>query len=425
MTIPWENPMFWLAGVGFSLFTGLLAGSYPAFYLSSFVPVKVLKGTFRAGPLAAIPRKALVVLQFTVSVVLIISTIVVFKQIQFARDRPVGYSREGLLVMENTTSELHDHFAALRNDLISSGMVTEVAESSSPPTGVNNSRRNIEWRGKDPSLPVDFGNVRVTAGYGKVVGWQFVEGRDFAGGFATDSGAVVINEAAVKYMGLKNPVGEVLKFGNKERIVVGVIKDMLMQSPFEPVKQTVFYLSPEDVEYINMRINPAVSAHEAVAKIAAICKTYAPAVPFACKFADEAYASKFSNEERIGKLATVFAILAIFISCLGLFGMATFMAEQRLKEIGLRKVLGASVVNLWGLLSKEFVALVLIALVVAIPLAYYFMYNWLQNYTYRSGMSWWIFAATAAGALLIAVLTVSYQSIKAALMNPVQTLRNE
>jgi hypothetical protein len=311
--------------------------------------------------------------------------------------------------MENTTSELHDHFAAFRNDLISSGMVTEVAESSSPPTGVNNSRRNIEWRGKDPSLPVDFGNVRVTAGYGKVVGWQFVEGRDFAGGFATDSGAVVINEAAVKYMGLKNPVGEVLKFGNKERIVVGVIKDMLMQSPFEPVKQTVFYLSPEDVEYINMRIDPAVSAHEAVAKIAA----------------DEAYAGKFSNEERIGKLATVFAILAIFISCLGLFGMATFMAEQRLKEIGLRKVLGASVVNLWGLLSKEFVALVLIALVVAIPLAYYFMYNWLQNYTYRSGMSWWIFAATAAGALLIAVLTVSYQSIKAALMNPVQTLRNE
>lgn len=425
ITIPWGNPVFWLAGIGFSLFTGLLAGSYPAFYLSSFRPVKVLKGTFKAGPLAAVPRKALVVLQFTVSVVLIISTIVVFKQIQFAKDRPVGYSREGLLVMETTTSELHDHFTAFRNDLITSGMVTEVAESSSPPTGVNNTRSNVEWRGKDPSMTVDFGNIRVTAGYGKVVGWQFVEGRDFAGGYATDSGAVILNEAAVKYMGLKNPVGEVVKWNNRNRVVIGVIKDMLMQSPFEPVKQTLFYLSPQDVEFINMRINPAVSAHDAVTKIAAICKTYAPAVPFAYKFADEAYAGKFSNEQRIGKLATVFAILAIFISCLGLFGMATFMAEQRIKEIGLRKVLGATVFNLWGLLSKEFVTLVLIALVLAIPLAHYFMYNWLQNYTYRSALSWWIFAAAAAGALLIAVLTVSYQSIKAALMNPVQTLRTE
>jgi hypothetical protein len=327
--------------------------------------------------------------------------------------------------METTTSELHDHFAAFRNDLVTSGMVTEVAESSSPPTGVNNTRSNVEWRGKDPSMTVDFGNIRVTAGYGKVVGWQFVEGRDFAGGFATDSGAVIINEAAVKYMGLKNPIGEVVKWNNRNRVVVGVIKDMLMQSPFEPVKQTLFYLSPEDVEFINMRINPAVSAHDAVTKIAAICKTYAPAVPFTYKFADEAYAGKFSNEQRIGKLATVFAILAIFISCLGLFGMATYMAEQRIKEIGLRKVLGATVFNLWGLLSKEFVTLVLIALVVAIPLAYYFMYNWLQNYTYRSALSWWIFAAAAGGALLIAVLTVSYQSIKAALMNPVQTLRTE
>lgn len=225
-------------------------------------------------------------------------------------------------------------------------------------------------------------------------------------------------------MGLTHPVGEIIKIGQRSFTVIGVIKDMVMGSPYEPVKQTFFRIG-RNFDYINIKINPAISTHAAIRSIEAVCKTYAPATPFSYRFVDEEYAKKFRAEVRIGKLATVFAILAIFISCLGLFGMASFMAEQRIKEIGVRKVLGASVVNLWGLLSKDFVVLVIISLIIAIPLAYYCMDKWLQDYQYRSGMPWWIFAITAAGALLITLATVSYQSIKAALMNPVKSLRSE
>jgi ABC-type antimicrobial peptide transport system permease subunit len=200
---------------------------------------------------------------------------------------------------------------------------------------------------------------------------------------------------------------------------------MVMESPYQPAKQTIFYLSPGDFDDIIVRINPALSAHEALIKIGAICKKYSPSVPFAYKFVDEDYAEKFDDEERIGKLARVFSVLAIFISCLGLFGMASFMAEQRTKEIGVRKVLGASVLNLWGLLSKDFVMMVLIALLIATPLAYYFMYNWLQNYQYRTELSGWIFVAAGFGALVITLITVSFQSIKAALANPVKSLKTE
>jgi putative ABC transport system permease protein len=425
MTLLLNNPLFWAMSTGFTLFTALMAGSYPALYLSAFKPVKVLKGTFKAGALAALPRKVLVVLQFTISTVLIIGTIIVFKQIRFAKDRPVGYSRDGLVYIETATDDLHNHFDAVRTDLLKSGAVTEVAESSSPATGINNTRSDLDWKGKDPGMTTDFGNISVTPEYGKTVGWQFVDGRDFSRQFLTDSSAVVLNEAAVKYMALTHPVGETIKIGKKQFSVIGVVKDMVMGSPYQPAKQTIFRLTNRNPGYINIKINPAVSAHTAIAAIAAVSKTYAPAVPFSYKFADEQYARKFNNEERIGTLASVFAVLAVFISCLGLFGMATFMAEQRIKEIGVRKVLGASVFNLWGRLSKDFVALVVISLIIAIPIAWYCMHNWLQQFEYRSNIPWWVFAAAGVGALLITVLTISYQTIKAALTNPVKSLRSE
>lgn len=425
IVIAWSSPTFWLMTVGFALFTGLIAGSYPAFYLSSFRPVKVLKGTFRAGQSAATPRKVLVVLQFTVSVVLIIGTVIVFRQIQFAKDRPVGYSRDSLLFMEMATTDLHDHYDALRTDLLNSGAIKEIAESTSPTTGVNYNRSDVAWKGKDPAMAADFGNIVVSSTYGGTVGWQFTAGRDFSSQLHTDSAALILNETAVKYMGLKDPIGEIVKIGQRNYTVIGIIKDMVMGSPFESVKQTIFRLGSGPLDYINIKLNPDAGAHDALHKIEVICKVYSPSVPFSYKFVDEGYARKFSSEERVSRLASLFAALAIFISSLGLFGMASFMAEQRVKEIGVRKVLGASIFSLWKLLSREFMALILISILIAIPLTYYFMDNWLQHYQYRSAMSWWIFAAAAAGALLITLLTVSYQGIKAALMNPVKSLRSE
>jgi len=424
MVLPWGNPLFWLMSFGFTVFMGLISGIYPALYLSSFKPIKVLKGTFVASRFAAIPRKILVVVQFTVSIALIIATIIVFRQIQYAKNRPIGYSSENLVNI-GTTDELEDHFSAVRADLLKSGAITEIAESSSPLTAVHNSRQDVSWNTKDPSMTPDFANIRVTSEYGKTINWQFVAGRDFDKQLLTDSSAVILNEAAAKYMGSKNPVGEVIRFANKDHTVIGVVKDMVMTSPYEPAKQTIFYLSDSDFDDIVIRVNPNISAHDAISKIASVCKTYSPAVPLSYNFVDEEYAKKFSNEERIGNLATVFAVLAIFISCLGLFGMASFMAEQRVKEIGVRKVLGASIFNLWQLLSKDFVELVFISLAIAIPMAYYFMHNWLQNYQYRTNISLWIFATAGIAALIITLMTISFQAIKAAIAHPVKSLRTE
>ena len=426
--ILWTHPWFWAACLAFTFVTGLLAGSYPALYLSSFNPVKVLKGTFRAGKISIVPRKVLVVVQFTVSVALIIGTAVVYRQIQYAKNRPVGYTQKGLITMQMKSPDFNQKYEILKREMMNTGVVTDVARSNYSVTNTRGWNGGFNWEGNPPIEGQSFNTISVTQDYGSTVGWDLLQGRDFSKDLTSDSSSIILNESAVKLAGLKDPIGQMVKWEPgwiepRHYKIIGVVKDMVKGSPFEPTYPSVIFLGKGN--WLFVRINPKTGIHEALPEIETAFKKIIASVPFDYKFVDEEYGLKFSAEERIGKLATFFAILAIFISCMGLFGLAAYLAEQRTKEIGVRKVLGASVFNLWKLLSKDFIVLVIISCFIAIPLAWYFLNGWLLKYEYRIHLSWWVFAGAIVSALLVTLSTVSFQAIKAAIANPVKSLRTE
>ena len=428
---PWSNSLFWLTSILFIIFTALLAGSYPALYLSSFEPVKVLKGTFRAGRFAALPRKVLVVVQFTVSVALIIGTLIVMQQIQYTKNRPAGYEKEGLIQIPVMSEDFAGKLDLMRSEFLNSNAVIEMSSSSSPTTQVWSNRSGYTWEGKQEGFQEDFAWTEVSYEYAKSLKLKFIAGRDFSREFATDSNAVILNKTAVKYMGIKDPVGKFLRDEDEEdpappMQIIGVVEDMIMQSPYEPVKQSLYVFDRDgEASFYNLKLNPKQGVSDNLKVIENVFKKHFPSLPFRYDFVDQQYAKKFASEERIANLAGIFTALAIFISCLGLFGLASFVAEQRTKEIGVRKVLGATISNVWVLLSKDFMLLISISLLIASPLAYYFMSIWIQKYTYRIDISFWVFVVAGAGAITITLLTVSFQAIKAARSNPVLSLRTE
>ncbi|HEY5462182.1 MAG TPA: ABC transporter permease [Hanamia sp.] len=422
ISIPYSNGYFWLLMIGCILLTALLAGSRPAFYLSSFNPVKVLKGTMHTGKSSSLSRKILVVIQFSCSIALIISTVIIYQQVNYAKDRPTGYDLNRLM-STNMNDDLNKNFTALKDELIAKGIASSVTTATSPATDIWWHTDIDAWPGKNAGETVEMGNLFVSEDYFKTVGMDIKEGRNFSG--ANDSTSVIFNEAAIKRLRIKNPVGQKITWGGKQYTIAGVAKDALMISPFSAADPTMFYCYPGTQNVMLYKLSPNIKTQDAITQLTSIFNKYDPAYPYDYSFADVNYASKFKLETLIGKLAGLFAGLAIFISCLGLFGLAAYVAEQRTKEIGIRKVLGASVPQVWMLLSKDFIVLVFLSCVIASPIAYYFLHDWLMNYNYRINIGAGVFILSALLAIVITVITISFQAIKAAVANPVDSLRSE
>src|SRR6185437_11689814 len=405
--------LFWMMALGIILFTAFVAGSYPALYLSSFNPVKVLKGTVASGNKTILPRHILVISQFVISILLISATIIVYQQIQHVQERDMGYNPNGLIMIPSTP-DTDKSFAAIKNDLLSSGIITAVTRTSSPITEVWWNTPAPDYDGKPANAQIIMGALATDVDFSKTMGVKLLQGHDFTGTPA-DSTSMMLNKSAVDAMKLKNPIGMQMRNG-KTYTVIGITDNVIMQSPFEPAYPMMFFYDPNNSSMNTMRIKAGVPAQKAIAVLENVFKKYNPSVPFEYKFI---------TEELISKLTNIFSALAIFICCLGLAGLASFTIEKRFREIGVRKVLGASVRQLLMLISKEFLRLVAIAFVIAAPLSWWLMSNWLENYKYRISINLWLSFNVGVAMLVLTLIVVSINTIKAAVANPVTSLRSE
>ncbi|MEP7233486.1 MAG: ABC transporter permease, partial [Ginsengibacter sp.] len=420
------NPLHIAGLLAIALICGLLAGSYPAFYLSSFNPVIVLKGLKLKSGSAGLIRKGLVIIQFSISVILIISTVIIYQQIQHVKDRELGYKKEGL-IYTYLTGKMKTNFGVIKNDLLKTGLVQNASLSNSQVLQLGSNSGNFEWRGKDPSKEVLITMEGVSPEYVSTMGMHLKSGRDFYNNIKTDSSSVIINEALAKLIGKKGVVGSIISRtgGAEKHTVVGVINDFVYNSMYAPASPLILYADTSNVNVLTIHIKPGRNVKTTLSKIESVVKADNPGYPVEFSFVDDQFNQLFKTETLIGTLASVFSMLAILISCLGLFGLAAYTAERRTKEIGIRKVLGASTQGLAALLSKDFLQLVAISCLIAFPIAWWMMHSWLGTYTYRIKINWTVFLVAGLLALLIALLTVSFQAIRAAIANPVKSLRTE
>jgi len=426
LAIPYGQPVFWLYLLVFIIFTGVLAGCYPALYLSSFEPIEVLKGTFRSVSAVITPRKLLVIVQFTFAVVMIVSTIIIRRQIQYAQDRNSGYDK-GNLISVYFSGDIKENQKLIKEDLLNSGAATAVTVTSQGLTEASSNSWGLTWQGKDPQAKISFDQIATNGDFVQTMKLKLLQGRDIdLEVFPTDSTACLLSQSAAKVMNFKNPIGQIINKDDVNWHVVGVFKDFIWGSPYESTTP-MFVMGPKNnwSNGINFRLNAQKSVSASLKQAEAIFKKYNPAFPFNPRFVDQDYLTKFESQQRTGKLAGTFALLTIVISCLGLFGLAAYVAASRTKEIGVRKVLGASVGSIAGLISKDFLKLVFMAILIATPIAWYTMNAWLQSYTYRIVIEWWVFLLAGISAILIALITVGFQSVKAAMANPVHSLRSE
>jgi putative ABC transport system permease protein len=423
LSLQLTQPFFWLAGIAIVLFTGIVAGSYPALYLSSFNPIRVLKGTFLPGKSAVIPRRILVVGQFAISILLISATIVVYQQLNHVKNRDMGYNPDNLIMMPNN-ADLHRNYAAIKQELINTGLIEGVTRSLSPITDIWWRSQAPDYEGKPANTMIIVCGQTVDTDYFSTLGIDMIEGKDFSGTPA-DSSSLILNSAAVKVMGLKNPVGMQMRYSGRNYTVIGVSDNVVMSSPYIPVEPMLLMFNPDPSNTVSIRLKPSVTPQKALASIEGIMKKHVPAFPFEYQFVDEVFGRKFATEVLISKLTNIFAGLGIFICCIGLAGLASFTIEKRFREIGIRKVLGASVQQLLLLISKEFLKLVAIAFVIAVPVTWFLMDNWLEKYEYRTNISWWLFGIVGILILVLTLVVVSLNTLRAATANPVKSLRSE